>query len=91
MENLFIKYKEILFKGDMGILKKNNLLNNSKKTYRVRGRSKYGTLIHDEFLNSKNEPIYNIEYFISYDNSYRYIFIQDLKKSVNYEEEELLN
>ncbi|WP_109302576.1 DUF2158 domain-containing protein [Aquimarina sp. AU474] len=89
MENLFNTYKEIKLKGEIGILKRNNILNNSKKTYHIKGKLKYGKLIRDEFLNNASELIYHIEYFISYDNNYRYIKIKDEKESICYEKEEL--
>jgi len=90
MNNLFTKYREILHQGDIGLLTRKNLLNNPRKTCKIKGKNKYGTLIQDEFFNKKNEPLYHIKYFISYDNAYRYIYFEDVKQSISYEEEELL-
>lgn len=89
MENLFNTYEEIKLKSEIGILKRNNILNNSRKNYHIQGKLKYGKLIKDEFFNDASELVYHIEYFISYDNNYRYIRIKDEKKSHCYETEDL--
>lgn len=89
MENLFNTYQEIKLKSDIGILNRVNLLDNAKKTYHIRGKLKYGKLIKDEFFNKSNELLYRIEYFVSYDNNYRYIRIKDEKESACYETETL--
>ena len=90
MNDLFFKYKELLFRAEVGVLKKKNLLNQPRKTYQVKGKQKYGRLIQDEFLDHNNTAIYHVEYFISYDHTYQYISIKDVEQSVDYEREELI-
>ncbi|SHJ72531.1 DUF2158 domain-containing protein [Aquimarina spongiae] len=89
MDNLFNVYQEIKLKGEIGILRRNNIQNNSKKTYHIRGKLKYGKLVEDEFFNKSDELLYRVEYFISYDSNYRYIRIKDEKNSACYETEDL--
>ncbi len=85
-QDTYKKYLDIELEVEKGKLIKEEIIKNSYKNKEINGEIIYGKLIHNHYFRT-SDLIYDIEYFVSYDQNYRFIYIKNEETGATYQKE----